>query len=59
MGTYWFFNRYKASLDIFWIRDENLEESASFAISLRKSSTTLEPLSNNSVRSPWIYVLTV
>jgi hypothetical protein len=43
MGTGWFFNRYKASLDIFWLRDESLEESASFAISLRKSSTTSKP----------------
>jgi hypothetical protein len=29
MGTGWFFNRYKASLDIFWLRDESLEESRS------------------------------
>ena len=35
MGTGWFFNRYKASLDIFWLRDENLEESASFAFCSR------------------------
>jgi len=27
MGTGWFFNLYKASLDIFWLRDESLEES--------------------------------
>jgi len=42
MGTGWFFNRYKASLDIFWLTDESLEESASFAISPRKSSKNLE-----------------
>jgi len=40
MGTGWFFNRYKASLDTFWLRDESLEESASFAISSRISSKT-------------------
>jgi len=27
MGTGWCFNREKASLDIFWPRDESLEES--------------------------------
>ncbi|MGH7827892.1 MAG: hypothetical protein ACREQ7_22295 [Candidatus Binatia bacterium] len=27
MGTGWFFNRDKPSLDIFWLRDESLEES--------------------------------
>jgi hypothetical protein len=43
-GTGWFFNRYKASLDIFWLRDESLDESRSFAISSRKSSKTSKPL---------------
>jgi hypothetical protein len=27
IGTGWFFNRDKTSLDIFWLRDESLEES--------------------------------
>jgi type I restriction enzyme M protein len=27
IGTGWFYNRDKASLDIFWLRDESLEES--------------------------------
>jgi hypothetical protein len=44
METGWFFNRYKASVDIFWLGDESLEESASFAISPRKSSKTSKPL---------------
>ena len=43
MGTGWFFNR-KASLDIFWLGDESLEESASFVPSPRKSSKTSKPL---------------
>jgi hypothetical protein len=44
MGTGRFFNRYKASLDTFWLKDENLEEFASFAISPSKSSKTSKPL---------------
>jgi hypothetical protein len=59
MRTDWFFNRYKAGRDIFWLRDESLEESASFAISPRKSSKTSKLPSNSSAKSPWIYVLTV
>jgi hypothetical protein len=43
MGTGRFFNRYKASLDTFWLKDESLEEFASFAISPRKSSKTSKP----------------
>ena len=26
MGTGWFFNRDKASLDIFWLKDKSLEQ---------------------------------
>jgi hypothetical protein len=51
MGTGWFFNRYKASLNIFWLRDESLEESASFAISNRKSFNDLEAAPNSSAKS--------
>jgi len=50
MGTGWFFNRYKASLN-FWLRDESLEESASFAISPRKSFNDLEAAPNSSAKS--------
>jgi hypothetical protein len=59
MGTGRFFNRYKASLDTFWLKDENLEEFASFAISLRRSSKTSKLPSNSSTKSPAIYVLIV
>ena len=48
-------NRDKASLDIFWLRDESLEESDNLPIptfSPRKSSKTSKPPSNNSVKSP-------
>ena len=44
MGTGWFFNRYKASLDIFWLIDESLEESASFVPSPRNRRRPRSPL---------------
>jgi hypothetical protein len=56
----WFFNRDKASLDIFRLRDETLEESANLPdqmFSLRKSSKILKPPSNSSAKSPLILVL--
>jgi hypothetical protein len=31
MGTGWFFNRGKASLDTFWLSDESLEASDNFS----------------------------
>jgi hypothetical protein len=51
-----------ANLDIFWLRDESLEESDNLpdpTCSLRKLSKISKPPSNNSVKSPRIYVLTV
>ena len=43
MRTGQFFNRYKASLDTFWLKDESLEEFASFAISPKSSKTSKPP----------------
>jgi uncharacterized membrane protein YkvA (DUF1232 family) len=50
-----FIIRDKAGVDIFWLRDESLEESANLTIpmlSLRKSLKTSKPPSNNSAKSP-------
>ena len=47
--------RDKASLDIFWLRDESLGESDNLLdpdFIARKSSTTSKPLSNDSAKSP-------
>jgi len=53
IGIGWFFNRDKTSLDIFWLRDERLEESANLPIptfSPRKSSNISKLLSNSSAK---------
>jgi hypothetical protein len=55
-------NRDRARLDIFWLRDESLEESDNLLISQlpmfspRKSSKTSKPPSNNSAKSQMIWV---
>ena len=57
MGTGWFFNRDKTSLDIFWLRDESLKEFDNLPapmLSPRKSSKTSKPPSNNSAKSQMI-----
>ncbi len=47
-------NRDNASLDIFWLRDESLEESdcPTPTFSPKKSSKTSKPPSNNSAKLP-------
>jgi hypothetical protein len=47
-----------ASLEIFWFRDEGLEESYNLPdpnVSPGKSSKTSKPPSNNSAKSPQIF----
>ena len=44
----WFFNRDKTSVDVFWIRDESLEEFDNLLI----PTYSPKPPSNGSAKSP-------
>ena len=55
MGTGWFLNRAKASLDVFWLRYESLEESDNLPdpdVLAHEIVGDLEARSNNSAKSP-------
>jgi hypothetical protein len=46
MGTGWFFTREKAGLDIYWLRDESLEDSYNLQAALEQFRNIAVPHPN-------------